>query len=105
MTATGEHAARNDRRVCVAAAHSPLTLAASSKLTPGVDDSHDPAHRSDLHGHAATYIDRIRKGAKPSGLAVQRPTTFTLVFNLRAAGARGLTIPPSVLLRADEVIE
>jgi putative ABC transport system substrate-binding protein len=57
------------------------------------------------HRHAATYIDRILKGARPFELAVQRPTTFNLAVNLRTARALGLTIPPSVLLLADHVVE
>jgi len=91
-----------------------VDLAARSRL-PAIYESREYAEAGglltygqdlmDLFRRAATYVDKILKGAKPADLPVEQPTKFELVVNLKTAKALGLTIPHSVLLRADQVIQ
>src|SRR5262249_31353325 len=62
-------------------------------------------HEPDLYRRAATYVDKVLRGAKPADLPVQQPTKFEFIINLKTAKALGLTIPPAVLAQANEIIQ
>ena len=93
----------------------PIILAAARNNVPAVYIASDFARDGGLLSYgtdlvdnfrrAASYVDRILRGEKPGDLPVQLPTKFEMVVNRKTAKALGLAIPPSILLRADEVIE
>jgi len=82
----------------------PTAFARSENVEAGGLISYGPK-LTELFRQAALYVDKILKGAKPADLPVEQPTKFELVINMKTAKALGLTLPPSLLLRADQVIE
>jgi putative ABC transport system substrate-binding protein len=105
VTAAGSAMLHRDLIVTLAARHKlPAVYPDRSFVAAGGLISHGP-DRTDQYRQAAGYVDRILKGEKPAEMPVQAPTKYEIVINLKTAKSLGLTLPPAVLARADEVLE
>jgi putative ABC transport system substrate-binding protein len=105
VTASSLAASHRDLIVALAARHKLPAVYSGRLIAAGGGLISYGANFTDQFRRAAGYVDRILKGEKPADMPVQAPTKYELVINLKTAKALGLTVPPSLLARADEVIE